>query len=161
MRLTLTVIFALFSLATFAQTAAQAPLIYRSVMPDGHVVFGDKPAPGAKESKPLVLRPANISTPGPTSAPNAAAGSNAGNAPSRQQSIETANGDLNEAKQNLERVKAVLESNREPKADERIGTKTGTRTTEAYEQRIKALEQDVATAQRQLEEAQARRNELR
>ena len=35
------------------------------------------------------------------------------------------------------------------------------RTTEAYDKRIKALELDVITAQKQLDEAQARRNEAR
>ena len=73
MRLTLSLFIALFSVVAAAQTPAQAPAIYRSVMPDGHIVFGDKPAPGAKESKPLVVRPSNISTPGPSSAPNPAA----------------------------------------------------------------------------------------
>ena len=159
MRLTLSLFIALCSV----DAAAQAPAIYRSLMPDGHIVFGDKPAPGAKESKPLVVRPSNISTPGPSSAPNptATGGAATGGTAGRQQNIDTANSDLNEAKQNLERVKAVLESNREPKAEERIGTKTGVRTTDTYDQRIKALEQDVVTAQRQLNEAQARRNELR
>ena len=163
MRLTLSLFIALCSVVAAAQTPAQAPAIYRSLMPDGHIVFGDKPAPGAKESKPLVVRPSNISTPGPSSAPNptATGGAATGGTAGRQQNIDTANSDLNEARQNLERVKGVLESNREPKAEERIGTKTGVRTTDTYDQRIKALEQDVVTAQRQLDAAQARRNELR
>ena len=131
---------------------AQAQAIYRSVMPDGKIVFGDKPAPGAKESKPVALRPSNIATPGPTS----------GGGPSpRQQAIEGATNDVNTAQQNFDRARAALESGKEPTADERVGTKSGVRTTEAYDQRLKSLEQDVGNAQRQLDEAQTKRNEAR
>ena len=131
---------------------AQAQTIYRSVMPDGKIIFGDKPAPGAKESKPMALKPPNTAVPGPTSD---------GTAPPRQQALESASGELNAAQQNLDRARAALEAGREPTPEERIGTKTGMRTTEAYDQRIKSLEQDVANAQRQLNEAQGRRNEAR
>ena len=133
-------------------TTAQAQTIYRSVMPDGKIVFGDKPAPGAKESKPMALKPPNTATPGPTS----------GGAPSaRQQALDGAAGDVNASQQNLERARAALEAGREPAADERIGTKSGMRTTEAYDQRIKALEQEVNSAQKQLDDAQGRRNDAR
>jgi hypothetical protein len=132
--------------------AAQAQTVYRSVMPDGKIVFGDKPAPGAKEAKPMVLRPANVSSPGPTSG---------GGASPRQQNLESATGDVNAAQQNFDRARNALESGREPTADERLGTKTGSRTTEAYDQRIKALEQDVAAAQKQLDDAQNKRNDAR
>jgi hypothetical protein len=131
---------------------ALAQTVYRSVMPDGKIVFGDKPAPGAKEAKPMVLRPANVSTPGPTSG---------GGASSRQQNLEGATNEANAAQQNFDRARAALESGREPTAEERIGTKSGSRTTEAYDQRIKALEQDVAAAQKQLDDAQNRRNDAR
>ncbi len=143
---------ALLILVTALSAGAHAQAIYRSVMPDGKIVFGDKPAPGAKESKPVALRPPNVSTPGPTS----------GGAPSaRQQNLDGAVADTNAAQQNLDRARAALESGREPTAGERVSTKSGTRTTDAYEQRIKALEQDVANAQKQYDEAQARRNEAR
>lgn len=150
------------------QSGSQSQSIYRSVMPDGRIIFGDKPAPGAKESKPVVLRPSNTSTPGPTSSPSGGSKPAAAGAPGRQQLIDAANADLLEARKNLEQARATLEANREPKPDEQMGTTKsgkggsgGMRTTDAYDQRIKALEQDVATAQRQLDEAQARRNEAR
>jgi hypothetical protein len=131
---------------------AQAQTIFRSVMPDGKIVFGDKPAPGAKESKPMALKPSNVAQPGPTSG---------GGATPRQQAIEGATGDVSAAQQNLDRARTALETGRDPTPEERIGTKTGMRTTEAYDQRIKALEQDVAAAQKQLDEAQGKRNEVR
>jgi hypothetical protein len=123
--------FALILLFSALCATAQAQTIYRSVMPDGKIIFGDKPAPGAKESKPMALKPSNISTPGPTSG---------GGAPSpRQQALEGATGEVSAAQQSLDRARAALEAGREPKPEERIGTKTGMRTTEAYDQRIKAL----------------------
>ncbi len=146
MRIALLLLIAVLSAGAAAQT------IYRSVMPDGKIVFGDKPAPGAKESRPVVLRPGNVATPGPTS----------GGAPSpRQQNLEGAVAETNAAQQNLDRARAALEAGREPTPGERIATKSGTRTTDAYDQRIKALEQDVANAQKQYDDAQVRRNEAR
>lgn len=143
---------ALIVLLSALGATAHAQTIYRSVMPDGKIVFGDKPAPGAKESKPVVQRPPNISTPGPTSA---------GAPSSRQQALEGAVGDVNTAQRQLDRARAALEAGRAPSAEERIGTKTGMRTTEAYDQRIKSLEQDVGTAQKQLDEALGKRNDAR
>ena len=39
----------------FVATTAHAQAVFRSVMPDGKVVYGDKPAPGAKEAKQVNL----------------------------------------------------------------------------------------------------------
>lgn len=144
--------FAIILIVACLSAGAQAQAIYRSVMPDGKIVFGDKPAPGARESKPVVLRPSNSAMPGPTSG---------GDPSARQQNLDAATSEANAAQQNLERAKAALQAGREPTADERIGTKTGTRTTDAYDQRIRALEQDVANAQKQFDDAQARRNDAR
>jgi hypothetical protein len=143
---------ALIVLVSALCATAHAQTIYRSVMPDGKIVFGDKPAPGAKESKPVAQRPPNISVPGPTSGSDA---------PSRQQTLETATNEVNAAQQNVDRARAALEAGREPTPAERIGTKTGMRTTEAYDQRIKALELDLSTAQKQLDDAQGKRNNAR
>ena len=138
---------------------AQAQAIYRSVMPDGRIIFGDKPAPGARESKEVVLRPSNTATPGPTSG---------GGPTPRQQAIEGATSDVNAAQQNLERARAALEAGRAPKADEMTGTTKsgkgaggGMRTSDSYDERVKSLEQDVANAQKQVDEAQGRRNDVR
>lgn len=131
---------------------AHAQSIYRSVMPDGKIVFGDKPAPGAKETKPVVLRPSNTATPGPTSG---------GEPSARQQNLDAATNDTSAAQQNLERARAALQAGREPSAEDRIGTKSGVRTTDTYDQRVKALEQEVTNAQKQLDEAQSRRNDAR
>ena len=173
MRLAFGVLISALSIVAVAQTSQMDPIvgsgqgqaIYRSVMPDGRVIFGDKPAPGAKESKQVQLRPSNISTPGPTSSPTQSA-----NQPqSRQSSVEAASADVAEARKNVDRARATLEAGRTPNPDEMIGNVNsgkgkstgGMRTTEAYDERIKALERDVEAAQRQYDEALNRRNESR
>ncbi len=140
-------------------TGALAQPIYRSVMPDGRIIFGDKPAPGARESKEVILRPSNTAAPGPTSG---------GGSTPRQQTLDNATGNLNAAQQNLDRARAALEAGRTPTPDEQTGsTKSGKggtggmRTTDGYDARIKGLEQDVINAQKQLDDAQIQRNDAR
>ncbi len=48
---------------SLASSPAHAQGMFRSVMPDGKIIYSDKPAPGAKESKKLNLAPLNIATP--------------------------------------------------------------------------------------------------
>ena len=51
-----------------AAATAQAQGVFRSTMPDGRIIYGDKPAPGAKESKEVTLQP-NIAEPPKVVAP--------------------------------------------------------------------------------------------
>jgi len=137
----------------FVATVAQAQAMFRSVMPDGRIVYGDKPAPGAKESKQVNLAPLNISTPtqpGP-----------AGPAP-QQQALDAADEQVKSAQQALDQAKAALEAGREPQPGERIGTASGaSRLNEVYFQRIQSLEQAVSAAQKRLDDALAARNAAR
>ena len=138
-----------------AATTAQGQAVFRSVMPDGSVVYGDKPAPGAKEAKEVSLPPPNIAKPPPVRqrAPASA---------SKPNPLDIADDAVKTAQRNLQTAKAALETGNEPRPGERIGTAGGTsRLTEAYFERIKSLEKAVATAQKQLDEALARRNALR
>src|SRR5471032_2582957 len=93
----------IFLLAALCATV-QAQAIYRSVMPDGKIIFGDKPVPGAKESKLFTPRPSNTAMPGPTSG---------GAVSPRQQALDGATGGANTAQQNLDRARAALEAGRE------------------------------------------------
>ena len=134
-------------------TAAQAQAVFRSVMPDGRIIYGDKPAPGAKESKQVNLPPPNISAPTPPGS---------GGPTSQQQAADAADASVRAAQQQLQAAKAALETGREPREGERIGTAGGaSRLTDAYFQRIKTLEAAIAAAQKQLDDAFARRNATR
>lgn len=137
----------------FSATTAHAQGVFRSVMPDGKIVYGDKPAPGAKESKQVNLAPLNISTPtqGSQGSPDAGAGAGAA-APGNN------NAEVAAARQNLAEAQKALDAGREQREGDRIGVAKGggasSRLSEGYLQRVKALEDAVAAAQKQLEEAQ-------
>jgi len=136
----------LFALALFS-TTAHAQAVFRSVMPDGKIVYGDAPAPGAKEAKPVNLPPPNIATPGQSSGSASPAD---GAAPAGNNAAEIA-----AARQNLDAAQKALAAGREQREGDRIGTATGgSRLTDDYVQRVKALEDGVTAAQNQLDTAQ-------
>ncbi|MBI1989555.1 MAG: DUF4124 domain-containing protein [Betaproteobacteria bacterium] len=134
-----------------AATAAQGQAVYRSVMPDGSIVYGDKPAPGAKEAKEVSLPPPNIAKP-PPAKPSAPATT------PRQPASESPDDQVRNAERDLQKAKAALEAGREPQPGERIGTAGGaSRLTDAYFERIKALENAIVGAQKKLDDALAQR----
>ena len=133
-----------------ANPALAAEGVYRSVMPDGKIVYGSKPEPGAKESAPVNLPPPNISAPTPRAAPPP---------PPPKGSPGSDNISIGNAQQALDDARKALESGREPQEGERTGiAKKGgganTQLNEAYHRRIKALENAVAAAQAKLDAAQ-------
>ena len=134
-----------------AATVAQGQAVYRSVMPDGSIVYGDKPAPGAKEAKEVSLPPPNIAKP-PPAKPSAPATT------PRQPASESPDDQVRNAERDLQKAKAALEAGREPQPGERIGTAGGaSRLTDAYFERIKSLENAIAGAQKKLDDALAQR----
>src|SRR5688572_17262373 len=127
---------------------------YQSIMPDGRIVAGDEPAPGAKEVKKIPLAKGNVSAPLSTPAQPGAA--------PQQQALDGANATIRQAQEQLQAAKTALEAAREPLPGERIGTAGGaSRLTDAYFQRLKKLEDTVAAAQRRLDEAHSVRNSVR
>lgn len=134
-----------------ASPAADAQGMYRSVMPDGKIIYSDKPPPGAKESTKLNLAPLNVATPPP--------------APDTPQRPTPADGvavdktaAVAAARQRLEAAQKALADGREQREGDRIGVAKGgaasSRLSESYLDRVKALEDSVAAAQQQLDAAQ-------
>ena len=138
--------------------AAQAQnFYYQSVMPDGRIIVGDKPAPGAKEVKQIPLRQGNLSAPLSSPAPEGAPGTS-----TQKQTLDAADSEIRDAQQSLQSAKAALEAGREPQPGERTGTAGGaSRLTDAYAQRIKMLENAVTIAQKRLDDAYSKRNAAR
>jgi len=133
-------------------TAAQGQAVFRSVMPDGSIVYGDKPAPGAKESKEVSLPPPNIATPPPAPPKQSAP------ATTPRQQAPDSDDQVRSAERELQTAKAALEAGRAPQPGERIGTAGGaSRLTDVYFQRIKTLENAVAGAQKKFDDALAQR----
>jgi hypothetical protein len=141
-------------LLVLAAPALPAQGVFRSVMPDGKIVYGSKPEPGAKESQQVNLPPPNISAPAPRGAAPSAA---------KEQTLNTADDEVRQAQNQLDAAKSALEGGREPLEGERTGTaKSGaSRLNEDYDKRIKSLENAVAAAQKRLDAALGRRNSAR
>ncbi len=138
-------------------TAQADDFYYRSTMPDGKTVIGDKPAPGAKEVQKIPLRPGNVI---PSAQPPAGAGGQPMG--DRQRALDTADADVQAARQELEAAQVALKAGQEPQAGDRTGTVSGVqRFNDAYLQRVKSLQDAVAAAQKKLDDAQARRNNAR
>ena len=134
---------------TLGATPAHSQAMFRSVMPDGKILYGDKPAPGAKDSKRLNLAPLNIAT--PQQAPDTVVAPPATTLPAANNDAELA-----VARQNLEAAQRALAEGREQGEGDRIGIARigGSRPSDAYLDRVKSLEDATTAAQQRLDNAQ-------
>lgn len=129
----------------FAALTAHGQAVFRSVMPDGRIIYGDKPAPGAKEAKEVTVSKPNIIAPVSTKPPP--------DAKPKEPAGGVAADPVKAAQQRLDAAKAALDTGRLEQDGDRIGiAKGGARLSDAYFQRVKALEDAVAAAQKQLDD---------
>ena len=138
-----------------AASLAHAQTVFRSDMPDGSVVYGDEPAPGAKEAKKITLPPANIATTPRPAAPASkpAPAPDSASAPKKPAAGAPA-AQVTTAEKELEAAQAALEAGRDAREGERVGMIGGnSRLTEDYFERIRSLEAAVAAAQKKLADA--------
>lgn len=147
-----------------------ATKVYRQIMPDGSVVYSDKPVKGAKldetitpdpdtntwsldTGKPAVVPPKVERTPVnrvPASAPARGAAS-----------LDSANAEVMRAEMLLEDARKRQQEGVEPLPGERTGNAGGgSRLNELYQARQQALADAVAQAEATLQGAIARRNSL-
>ena len=135
--------------------SAQQP-VYKSTMPDGKIIYGEKPVPGAAKVDTIEPPPAKtgVST-GLTPEEKARA---AALTKQRQQAAtaEAAKEDrLKQARNAVTQAETALAKGKEPLPGERIGLAGGgSRLTEAYFARQKALEEAVAKARKNLAEVE-------
>ena len=137
--------------ALLLQSAA-AQTLYKSTMPDGRVVYGDRPAPGAakvEESRPDVSK------------------KGIGGTAARDQQLlkemekarlerEGRDAKLQAAEQKLRDAQAARAAGEEPLEGERIGTAGGgSRLSETYQERQRKLEAAVESARRELDEVRS------
>ena len=139
-------------LAVLLALPAAAQTLYKSTMPDGRVVYGDKPAPGA----------ANVEETRPDTSKGGFGGTTPREAAAlkqlekgRQQREVTDDRSSN-AEKALSSAEAARDAGKEPLPGERIGTVSGaSRLTDAYFQRQKSLEENVEKARRNLDQARS------
>jgi len=158
-----------FVAALFAGLAAAAPVgaqVYRSVGPDGRVLYSDRPPADAREARVIEAPPAPPAPP---------AGANARRAEEnrqyqqllqrgREQSAATdrARAEMDAAQTSLEQARKRLTEGAEPAPGERLGTAGGaSRLGDAYFERQAALERAVREAEERLTKAQQAYGRLR
>ena len=137
-------------LTALAQCAA-AETLYKSTMPDGRVIYGDKPAPGAVKSEKQVMdtAPTGVVAPKATAASRKPSAAAPGKADAKEEKIRAAEKALKDAE-------AAQAAGKDPTAGDRQGTVSGAqRLTDEYWARQKKLEDAVTAARANLEKAKA------
>lgn len=151
---------ALLSVGVGAQT------LYKSTMPDGSVVFSDKPAPGAARVESIKTE---TSKPGASAEPAKADPSKAGSkkTPPVDPAVvkklrddkakrERAEEQVRAAEKTLRAAEAALAKGEEPLPGERTGTAGGkSRLNDDYWKRQRQLKDDVENARANVERARA------
>lgn len=131
---------------------ASAQTLYKSTMPDGKVVYGDKPVPGAvkvDESKPDTSKKG-------VAPPVAREAAVLKQLEKDRKARESEQDRLRRAEQALHQAEVAQELGKEPQPYERQGTAGGNqRLTDAYWERQKMLEQNVENARRNLEKVRS------
>jgi hypothetical protein len=138
-------------LLSFLAAGAGAQTVYKSIMPDGSVIYGEKPAAGAKKVETIETPTAKTGVTAATPEEQARAAEmrqrQAAPRPNRAQEAE-------EARLALKNAEAARDTGKEPLPGERLGNVGGgSRLTEGYFARQKSLEDAVTAARRRVEEA--------
>ena len=135
-----------------AASGAFAQAMYKSTMPDGKVIYGEKPEPGAKRVETVTAPPPKSGVTIVTPAEKTQLDQRI-----RQRSaVEGAKQrELDDARRQLQQAATALEAGKEPLPGERIGTAGGgSRLTDDYWERQKKLEQAVKSARARLDKAE-------
>jgi hypothetical protein len=144
-----------------AKQEAQGGFLYKSTMPDGKVIYGDGPMPGAvkvEKTRPDTSKKGiTAATPKEKEALRqieAERASGAGAGRPRQGPTETITEAQMEAK--LRDMEVEREKAKEPLPGERIGTASGgSRFTDAYWDRQKRLDQNMDSVRKDVESARS------
>jgi hypothetical protein len=160
------IIEAAFFLPALAAVGVMPQTLYKSLDSDGRVIYSDKPVPGAVEMERTRSEPVD---------PESAARADAKRETLRQQAqefqqrqrqreraLDAADAEVTAAFNALKQAEQRRETGVEPLPGERLGKIGGGSTlAPSYFERQQALDRDVSAAQQRLEEAYARRDEVR
>jgi len=136
---------------------ASAQTVYKSTMPDGKVVYGETPAPGASRVDKMEPPPAKTGVTGLTPEEKSRADKLARERAASNAAAAKSQNRLDDARKALQQAEAARDAGKEPLPGERTGIAGGgSRLTEAYFARQKSLEQAVVAARKRLAESQGR-----
>ena len=139
--------------AALCPSWAVAQVNYKSTMPNGKVIYGDKPVAGA--AKVDEIKPTTTQGITPPTAKEAGVLSDLERS---RENREAKDNRLRASEQAVARAEAALAAGKTPLPGEHIGTAGGgQRLTEAYFERQKQLEADVARARAELANVRAER----
>ena len=146
-------------LAAFAAAGAGAQQpVYKSTMPDGKVVYAEKPAPGASRVEKMEPPPAKTGVSGLTQEEKMRAEQLGQRRAAAAAEAAQSRKSVDDARKQLEQAEAARNAGKEPLPGERQGIAGGgSRLTEAYFARQKALEDAVAAARKRVAEAEGSR----
>jgi len=124
-------------------SSVDAQTLHKSIMPDGSVVYGDRPEPGAAKvetSKPDTSRTGvQINPPGTQGAVEEGA--------KTRQRTEVSGSRLREAEERVRQAEAALANGKEPLPGERTGIAGGgSKLNDSYWARQKKLREDLVKA---------------
>jgi hypothetical protein len=133
--------------------------IYRSVMPDGSIVFSDSLPQGAAATdrlpEPAPPLPSPVAE--PAAAPEASAGGADSSSADRAKAVASADAAVAAARRDLAAAKRRYEEGKDPGEGDFVGMRRQgrghARPSEEYLQRVERLEQDVAEAEARLKAA--------
>jgi len=139
-----------------ANAAAQQP-VFKSTMPDGKVIYGEKPEPGAKRIDKVETPPPKSGISGLTPEEKQRAEDAAKQRAAANAGADKKGRDLDEARKQLKAAEVARDTGKEPLPGERIGLAGGgSRLTDEYHLRQKKLDNDVEFARKRLSAAEGR-----
>jgi hypothetical protein len=136
--------------ALMSTVPAWAQVIYKSIMPDGRVIYGETAVPGAKKVEEIVPQTGKTGVGG---APTEGEKQELQKREGARQKDEARQQEIRAAEQALQDAEAARIAGKEPLPGERQGTAGGvSRLSESYFERQKSLEDAVNAARKRLEE---------
>jgi hypothetical protein len=145
--------------ALVAMPNVGARTVYKSVMPDGRVVYGERPQPGARKVEKSTL---DVDDTGVKPVSRHAADRARQRGLERARALDEALNSLRLAEAELRAAEMAREAGIEPLPGERLGiVGPGSRLTEAYFERQQTLEERVESARQRLDAAQRQYGALR
>jgi len=152
--------------AATAMHASLAQTVYKSTLPDGHVVYGSKPEKGAAKVEKMEPK-APIVEVDPQAAETQRqrekeqAAELGKRLADRKAAREKAEAEIFAAKDALTAAEKALATGKEPLPGERLSTADGgSKLTESYNERVKVLDDQVKAANERLDKAYRDRGAL-
>lgn len=153
---------AMLVLFAFATAPATAQTVFKSIMPDGSIVYGNGPAKGAAKVEPIKVEPPVVMDSPPAAPSPEAARRVREELRGDDAAWGKATQDVRSAEEALSAAKLAQQSGVAPLPGEMVGNAGGgVRPSEAYFARQQQLADDVKKAQAAVDAAIAARNALR